>query len=260
MVKAIGTPALAQTLERMHPLRLSYEMFGPGNPFMGWVAQAAEAVRADRKPADPSNPFLAMQETVSQGVVAMLDAVRSTREMMQEATFLAVYGSPLLQAAVGVDPKSTRRPRQAPKSAILRETAARRRAALRGRLEAGGLRAAIIRSAFDIGMARGSADERAWALMHRVRQEGDGLVSLGLEDFKALVREQVELLFLDREAAIAALPAMLPEDPAARGAALDLVRAIVEARGPVEGESARRFDAVRALFGEGGVPAISAAE
>jgi pimeloyl-ACP methyl ester carboxylesterase len=260
MVKAIGTPALAQALERMHPLRLSYEMFGPGNPFMGWVAQAADAVRADRKPAAPSNPFLAMQDTVSQGVVAMLDTLRLGREMVQEATFLAIYGSPLLQAAVGVDPKSTRRPRQAPKSAILRQMADRRRAALRERLTEGGLRAAIIRAAFDIGMARGSADERAWTLMHRVRQDGDGLVALGLGAFKTLVREQVELLFLDREAALAALPAMLPAEASARAAALDLVTAIVEARGPVEGESARRLDAIRGLFSEGAVPAISAAE
>jgi hypothetical protein len=259
-VRAIGTPALAQTLERTHPLRLSYEMFGPGNPMMGWVAQAAEAVRADRKPAAATNPFVAMQEMASQGVVAMLDAVRVSREAMQEAVFLSVYGSPLLQAAVGVDPKSTRRPRQAPKSAILRQMADSRREALRARLTEGGLRAAVIRAAFDIGMARGSADERAWTLMHKVRQDGDGMVSLGLEDFKALVREQVELLFLDREAAVEALPAMLPADPAARGAALDLVKAIVEARGPVEGESERRFDAIRGLFSEGAVPAINAAE
>ena len=33
---------MAEAARRMHPLRLSYELFGPRNPFLSWVAGAAE--------------------------------------------------------------------------------------------------------------------------------------------------------------------------------------------------------------------------
>ena len=45
-----------------------------------------------------------MQENVSRQIVAALDAWRDVSETLAEQTFLAVYGSPLLQAAVGIDP------------------------------------------------------------------------------------------------------------------------------------------------------------
>ena len=45
-VKAAVTPPMAEAMRRMHPLRLSYEMFGPRNPFLAWIGGAAEQVRA----------------------------------------------------------------------------------------------------------------------------------------------------------------------------------------------------------------------
>ncbi len=249
MVRAMVTPQMAHMMEKAHPLRLGYEMLAPSNPLAGAIAQAAEQVRADRKPAAPDNPFLAMRKQVSDAVVSALESWRETVEKASEQAFLAIYGSPALQAAVGVDPQGRRRPRQAPKSAILRDLSERRLEELRARMGEGGLREAIIRAAFDVGMARGGADERAWTLMHKLRKEADGAVRLGLDEFRALVREQVTLLTLDREAALAALPAMLPDAPDARKAALDLVTAIVEARGPVEGASAERLDRIRTIFG-----------
>jgi hypothetical protein len=245
-VRAAVTPQAARAAERLHPLRLTYELCGPANPLMAWVAPMAAATRARRRPAAADNPFALAQERVSEAVVAGLDAFRRAAEAAAETTFLTLYGAPALQAAVGVDPRGRRRPRQAPKSPILRELAARRTEELRARVEAGGPAAAVIRAAFDIGMARGGADERAWTLMHRMRAES--ATPLGLDAFKALVREQVTLLQMDREAALAALPRMLPDDQAWRAKALAAVTAIVEARGPVEGESAARLERVRALF------------
>lgn len=247
-VQAMSTPHTARLLEKMHPLRLGYEMMGPRNPISGWVASVADQVREARKSVPADNPFVAAQKTMSDAIVDALDGFRETVEKVSENTFLTVYGNPILQAAVGVDPESTQRPRQAPKSAILRELSSRRMDALRQRMDEGGLREAVIRAAFDVGMARGSADERAWTLMHKVRKEH----GLSLEAFKDVVREQVTLLTIDREAAVAAIPRMLPSDPVARSQALDLVTAIVEARGPVEGESARRLADIRRIFGEDG--------
>ena len=65
-VKAAVTPPMAEAMRRMHPLRLSYEMFGPRNPFLAWVGGAAEQVRAHRQPVRSDNALLAAQEQVSQ--------------------------------------------------------------------------------------------------------------------------------------------------------------------------------------------------
>ena len=54
-----------------------------------------------------------------------------------------------------------------------------------------------------------SVDERSFELARRLREEhGD----MSLADFKALVREQFNILLIDKEAALAAIPSMLPPD------------------------------------------------
>ena len=87
----------------MHPLRLQYELFSNANPLMATVAAMAEHVRKDRKPVAASNPFVAMQEHASRKIVAALDSWREMTEAIAERTFLAIYGSPVLQAAVGIE-------------------------------------------------------------------------------------------------------------------------------------------------------------
>ena len=44
---------------------------------------------------------------MSQQIVAALDGWRDARDTSAEQTFFAIYGSPALQAAVGIDPAST---------------------------------------------------------------------------------------------------------------------------------------------------------
>src|SRR5258708_38250093 len=79
---------------------------------MAVVKSLAEQVSEDRKQVSTDNPFLAFQEHVSKQIVNALDSWRDTQEALSEATFLAVYGSPALQAAVGIDPQSAPSRRQ----------------------------------------------------------------------------------------------------------------------------------------------------
>ena len=65
-VKAITSPQLARATRELHPLRLGYSIFSDKNPLMRAVAPLAEQARAKRAPAAPDNPFVAMQEQVSQ--------------------------------------------------------------------------------------------------------------------------------------------------------------------------------------------------
>jgi hypothetical protein len=69
---------------------------------MAPVALAAEKVQANRHPVETSNPLLAFEKIASSWIVTNLEIFAKTREALMEAMFLTVYGSPLLQAAVGL--------------------------------------------------------------------------------------------------------------------------------------------------------------
>lgn len=249
VVKAMVNPAMAEAARKLHPLRLSYEMFGPGNPWMAWVKPLAEKVREDRKAAEPENPFQRAQEEASRRIVEGLDAWRRAAEKLSEETFLAVYGNPALQAAVGVDPNGSRPPRKAGKSLLHKALRDRRIEELQAAIPTGDLRTALVRGLLHVAMARGAPDERAFEAIRRIRKRHEGAGGLPLPAFKQLFREQFFMLVLERDAALAAIPAMLPEDVEPRRAAFAMLCEVLEARGPVEGEAGERLQEVRSLFG-----------
>jgi hypothetical protein len=250
-VRAAISPPLAQWMRRWHPLRLQYEMFSDANPFMAPVAALAEQARNNRKPVANDNPFLAFQENMSRHLVSALDGWRNATEAAAERTFLSVYGAPSLQAATGIDPHAVRPLRKAAKNPLHRELLQMRIAELRSRIPRGGLREGLVRSALFIGMARGSFDERAFELVRRIRLAPDGMPRLSLQAFKALIREQYFMLLIDEEAALAAIPSLLPPDTKERGKALALLRNVVTARGELVGESVRRMEKIAQLFEAG---------
>ena len=98
-----------------------------------------------------------------------------------------------------------------------RELVQRRSAELKARIPVGGLREAVIRALLYIGLPRASVDERNFEAIRRIRETQDIMPALSLSEFKALVREQFFMLLIDPEAAIAALPSLLPEDMEAEG-------------------------------------------
>src|SRR6266481_7233855 len=110
-LRTMVTPQMAEWIRNLHPLRLQYEMFSSANPFMAAVEETAEKARDERKPAAVDNPFLGAQETVSESIVNVLDKWRDTQETLSESLFLSIYGSPALQAAVGIDPDAEVTPR-----------------------------------------------------------------------------------------------------------------------------------------------------
>jgi hypothetical protein len=246
IVRALVNSPLAQWIQQLHPLRLQYEAFSNANPIMGPVADMAEQVRENRKPIAADNPFVEMQETVSRNIVAGLDAWRDMTEALAERTFLAVYGSPALQAAVGIDPAGTRPLRKAGKHPLHDELLQKRIAELKSRIPLGGLREAVIRGLLYVGLARGAVDERGFEALRRIRREHG---NMSLSAFKALVREQFYILLIDAEAALAAIPSMLPADVETRRKAFDLIRQIMTARGDLSVEDKERMQRIARAFG-----------
>jgi len=246
IVRAMMPAPVADWVRQFHPLRLQYEVFSDKNPFMAPVARFAEHVRGNRKSVDTDNAFLAAQEDISKRVEGALDSWREASEAWAERMFLTIYGSPTLQAAVGVDPARTQRLRKAVKNPLHRELLQKRIAELKGLLTSGGLRAAVVRSLIYAGMNRASIDERGFELARRIREaHGD----MPLADLKKLVREQFNILLIDQKAALDAIPSMLPPDLESREKAYELIQQLLLARGELSAEDRNRMKEIARLFG-----------
>ncbi|MGB9369881.1 MAG: DUF3141 domain-containing protein [Xanthobacteraceae bacterium] len=245
-VRALSNPAAAEWMQKMHPLRLSYEMFSEANPWMRMVAGLAENVRKDRQPASKDNPFLAAQEQVSEQIVKSLDAWRDLSEKAAERTFLTVYGQPALQAALGIDPAAPHSACKATRTPLHQRLIEQRIAELKIRIPEGGVREAVIRGLLYAGMSRGSVDERGFEMARRLREAHS---EVSLADFKAMVRDQFYMLVIDQGAALAAIPRMLPDDRETRQQAFALIKQILGASGSLSADGEERLAQIARLFG-----------
>jgi hypothetical protein len=249
VVRSMVNAPVAEWIQRMHPLRLQYELFSDANPLMSAVGAMAEQVRRERNPVSADNPFLALQQNVSRQIVAALDAWRDIQEAFAEGLFLSIYGSPVLQVAVGVDANNTRPVRRAGKSPLHRQLKEARIAELKSHIAKGGLHECVVRATLYVGMPRAAIDERGFEMVRRIRNAREGGSRLTLAAFKALVREQYFMLLIDPEAALAAIPDLLPPDDDTRRKAFAVVRQVISARGEIASEVAERLAQIAQLFG-----------
>jgi len=92
-VQAMGNEVSAKLSRQLHPLRLQRWAFSDLNPWLAWLGPAAQAVKAQRKPAAADNPGGKMQKMVSEGISASLDFYREIRDATSEAAFFQTYGN-----------------------------------------------------------------------------------------------------------------------------------------------------------------------
>ena len=77
-----GRGAIARDL---NPARMERWVFSDLNPWMWWVKAAAEAVRANRQPVAPDNPFVQAEKKVSEQIEEALDRYRDARDDLPSA-------------------------------------------------------------------------------------------------------------------------------------------------------------------------------
>ncbi len=242
-----GFAPFATLLKQLHPLRLQYEWLSDANPAMRAVGALAEAVRDHRSPISADNPFLQMQERFSEQMVTALNGWRDARDAACERTFLTVYSSPALQAMLGISPDWTRQ--RAGRSPLHDAFVEARKAELRSRVGEGGMREALLRALVYVAGAFGGTDERVFEAIRRIRAEHADSHALPLQAFKQILREQFYMLLINRDAALQAIPKLLPKEAAARKTAFELLRRVVAARGEPDAEIRRRLEVVEGLFG-----------
>lgn len=247
-LKAVLTPQIASAVLAMQPLRLKYALFSDKNPFLMGVAPLAEKARAKRKTLKPDNPVLKVQEQVSEVVTKGLEALGELRDHMVETIFHTVYGSPWLQAWLGVTLNNGRiRPKPGTSPDQMAELAARSEE-LRTSMDQGSAIEAEVRALVYIVMGQRSVDARSFEVLRRSQKAHPEIT---LACFKAIVREQWARLTIDPEAALKALSRLLLEDASARHTLLEEIRAIETAAGELDGEARRRLEEMEVLFDKG---------
>ena len=245
-VRAMVSNPVAEAIRRLHPLRTQYEGFSDANPLMGPVKQMAETVREQRAEVGEGNPFLAMQVAVSKQIIQGLDSFRDMRDKFAEQMFFAVYGSPVVQAACGIEPDQINL-RKAGKSLLHHELLERRIAELRAKIAVGGLREALARALIYVGKERGGLDERGFEAVRRLRAE-QGHARLSLAEFKTLIREQFLMLLIDEEAALSAIPSLLREESGDRSKVLAQLKDVLSVRQELTPSEQQRFRRIAQLF------------
>jgi pimeloyl-ACP methyl ester carboxylesterase len=247
-VRAVVTEKSAEMMRRVHPNRLRFETFADENPFMRPVAEWAEAVRRDRRPASSNNPFVAFEHLMSDMITSGLEAWGKVRDAAAETFFFNTYSSPVVQAMVGLRADETSVSRRIGRD-VAREAAAQQAAAqLEQQIDQGGLIEAAVRALIYVRLPEGKVDERGFAALKQIGAELPAARRVGFARFKEIVREQYLMLLLDAERAVTALPKLLPDNRQQCEEALKLVRRVLATRGALPAEGRRRLERIEAMF------------
>ena len=245
-VRSWANEDFARWAREMHPLRLQYNMLSHANPLtqplLTWVGEA----RRNRHPVAKDNAFWRAQEQFSTWIETSLNAYRDMRDHACEAWFDAVYGSPVLQAMVGLKATGAsprRRPGVHPAHFDL---VAQRIEELKAGIPKGGPREAVLRALIYVRFPEGVVDERGFNLLRRMREEAGSGMSLSA--FKQMLRQQVFMLMLDERRAVEAIPAMLSRDPELAARMASNARRLIEVVGLTNKESKARLAEMKAVF------------
>jgi hypothetical protein len=183
------------------------------------------------------NPFLLLQTRASEQITEALNAYRDARDPLEEKVFFAIYGSPLVQALLGVNEDSIARPilDASPEKLAARQA---RTKACESMLGTGGFDEALTRSVLYVVGADHVLDQRCAFALNVARQR---LMHLSLAAFKVLVRDQFFVLQFEPQRAIEALADIVPKATARTGL-LQQTRAIANAGGPLTKAEGDRLD------------------
>ena len=248
-VRAAVSEPMADAMRALHPNRLRFDIFSDRNPFMSGVKPLAERVRADRRPVSADNPLLAMEKQASSWITTALDNWGEIRDSMTEAFFLNTYGSPLLQAMVGLGAPVDGAERRVERDLAREAAAAEMRSGLEHKFEDGGVEQAVLRALAYVRKPDGAFDERGYRMLKTVRETRKSNERLTIPQFREMLDVQLQLVLLDEERAIAALPILLQTEEADRDVALDVFRKLVGAAGTLTPEGEKRLARVVDLFG-----------
>jgi pimeloyl-ACP methyl ester carboxylesterase len=251
-VRMFANAGNAEMMRRMHPARLPYELFKADSPIWRTLDPLIESAKTARQPVAANNPFWQAQKMYSDWMIATLDGYRDMRDKWQEEWFHAFYGSPVLQAMLGLSGSETDvRPKPAT-DVNYQRLVERRIEELKANMAVGGPLEAAFRALLYIRLSEGAADERSFALLRRMRQEAGKDVPI--RAVKKMLREQFFMLVIDERGALDAIPEMLARDVELAAEMEKKLDRMIEALGIQAPEAKERYEEMRAVFAQSHAP------
>jgi hypothetical protein len=113
VIQAVANEYGAKLSREFHPLRFQRWAMSDLNPWLWWLAPAAEAVKSQRQALAPDHPARQLEAAGAEITSACLDYGRALRDTLAEATFFGIYGNvfaaymdePVDKVAPHVDPR-----------------------------------------------------------------------------------------------------------------------------------------------------------
>ena len=202
----MSNEATARLLPLLHPMRAREYLLSDLNPSLAVLPLAAEEVRQHRHPASEDNAFLQLKQAVSKQVVGALNFYADLRDSCVEQMVKFAYGPMGLGALFPPEPPLESKLRRVPRSNRRRSSppAGRVRA---GRLHRGGRPDADRRD-----QEAWRIDRRSFLIADEISERRRGQPAISEAESQSVVAEQALLMQLDPEAALEALPRLLPSE------------------------------------------------
>ena len=179
-----------------------------------------------------------------------LDAFTDTRDAMVEGFFMATYGSPLLQALVGLRADGAQTRRRVERELAHEAAIQREQAELERRIEQGSPIEAALRALIYVRRPQQTFDERSFNILREINSKLPEGERISLARFKEMTKEQFLIVAQEPERAVAAIPMLLPASRGERNALLGVIREVANSSGALPDESKRRLTRIETLFGE----------
>ena len=204
LVQALSNEASAQALRTLHPLRMQNWAISSLNPWLAWLAPAADAARRHRQVLDHDHPLRKAEKYGAELVSASLDHYRAMRDAATEAQFFSVYAN--LFALYNDEAPAAR------STPVVESREQPEVQAALASMHEGGYTEALARVAFLLTRS----DEPLPLSRLELRQEllgdyADFLPEMPLHDWRRVRGTQEIIVRHEPEEALASLPALLAE-------------------------------------------------
>jgi len=227
-IRLFGNAGLAEVQRMFNPQRLRYTLLSDANPWMAGIKPLADFVRDNRVEVDADHPIRQFERGQVESFQRLIEQATDQRDLAIERVFKAIWTHPLIQALAGESathadarkpPASRRRALEQLRDLKLKTIAARE--------HKGDFADAVLRVVYAAIKAGRRVDAQAFAAAREIWTKHARFADLDRDRFIEKAREAALMVAFDEDAALAALPELLPERDD-RDDALHIIGRIIE--------------------------------
>lgn len=212
-LQAISSEPMAKMVRHLHSSRVDRYSWSSFNPFTFGLSDWAEKIKNQRQPLAPNNSWQAMEQSMSDYITNSWDSWRIVRDQASEIQFKSLYASPYLRHWMGLPPADPSGARAIPHDKALQQEIQELRTQLAlATMHQGGVAEAILRGLIYLNGPATFIDERAFHLLERILKAQKDFELPNMVQIREMVRHQTLVMQLDAEAAINALPELVPDE------------------------------------------------